>query len=258
MRNGDVADTIALLARRAGLLRSLRSGAKSKRDLVDALSVSRSTVDRAVRKLETRGFVERSDGTVDIALKGRLALAAYESLVTDVASLRVAGDVLEPLDSKALMDVSLLRNAEVVQPDPVTPNQPVATLRDHLREASQVRGFATGVLPSHVNEYYERVVEHGASVELVITEDVLEEVVASYGDAFEEALETGRFHVWLADRTLEYSLLVVEKANQTVVCALVYADRGVFGVVENDDERAEQWAISVFEELRENADPVPL
>lgn len=258
MGSGDVADTVELLARRAGLLRSLRSGPKSKRDLVDALSVSRSTVDRAVRNLEARGFVERREGTVGISLKGRLALAAFESLATDVASLDDAGGVLEPLDSTATMDVSLLRGAEVVRPDPVTPNQPVAVLRDHLRDASRVRGFATGVLPSHVNEYYERVVEHGASVKLVVTGDVLDEVVANYGDAFEEALGTGRFHVWCTDRELEYSLLVVETPERTVVCALVYGDRGVFGVVENDDEQAVNWAIDAFESLREDADPVPL
>lgn len=258
MRNGEVADTVELLARRAGLLRALRSESQSKRGLVDALSVSRSTVDRAVRNLEARGFVNRDEGTVTISLRGRLALDAYESFATEVAGLENTGGVLEPLDPTTHMDVSLLQNADVVQPQPVAPNQPVTALRDHLQGASRVRGFAAGVLPSHVDEYYERIVEHGASVELVISEDVLEEVVASYGAAFEEALETGRFHVWLTDRELQYSLLVVEKPQQTVVCALVYADRGVFGVLENEDDRAEEWAIGVFEELREAADPMPL
>lgn len=258
MRNGDVAETIEVLARRAGLLRALQSEPQSKRNLVDTLAVSRSTVDRAVRQLEARGFVERRDGTVAISLQGRLALDAYESFAADVAGLENAGSVLDPLASTTPMDVSLLRNATVVQPEPVAPNQPVSALRDHLQEASRVRGFATGVLPSLIDEYHERVVEHGASVELVITEDVLEEVVASYGDAFEEAVESDWLHVWLADQPLEYSLLVVEKPQKTVVCALVYADRGVFGVLENEDDRAEEWAIGLFEELRESADPIPM
>jgi predicted transcriptional regulator len=257
MRDADVAGTIELLARRTELLRSLRFEPQSKRDLVETMSVSRSTVGRAVRQLEARGFVERRDGTIAISLQGRLALDAYESFTTELANLEGARAVLEPLDSTARMDVSLLRNADVVQPEPVAPNQPVAALRDHLQDASRVRGFATQVLPSHVDEYYERIVEHEASVEFVVTEDVLEEVVATHGDVFEEALETGRFHMWLADQPLDYSLLVVDKPQQTVVCALVYGDSGVFGVLENEDDRAVEWALGLFDELRESADPIP-
>lgn len=258
MRNGDVAETVELLARRAGLLHSLRSEAQSKRDLVDALSVSRSTVDRAVRNLEARGLVERRDGTVGISLKGRLAFAAFESLATDVQSLDAAGTVLEPLDSTATMDVSLLRNAEVVQADSVTPHRPIVTLRDHLEGASEVRGFTTGVLPSHVDAYREQIVDHGMSVEFVVTEDVLEELVTSHRDTLEELLDTGRLDVWCADHVLEYSLFVVETADRTVVCAVVYDDRGVFGVVENDDEQAVRWATGLFEELREDADQISM
>lgn len=254
MGDGDVADTVKLLTRRADVLRALRSGRQSKRDLVDELSVSRSTVDRAVRRLESEGFVERHDGAVAISLTGRLALSAYELLATDVTSLAAAEDVLEPLSSTAPMDVSLLRNADVVRAGAVAPNQPVTELRDHLGEAAGVKGFAAGVLPSHIEQYHELIVERGSPVELVITDDVLEEVVTNYSDAFEEAAATGRFHVWLADTDLEYSLLVVEKARETVVCGMVYADRGVAGVVTNDDPRAVRWATDLFATFRADAE----
>ena len=257
MRDGDVADTVELLARRAGLLRSLRSGTKSKRDLVDALSVSRSTVDRAIRNLEARGFVGRGGGTVDITLKGRLAFAAFESLAADVESLDAAGSVLEPLHAASTMDVSLLRNAEVVQPDPVTPHRSADALLEYLRDASRVRGFANVVLPSYVGVYRDNILNQGTSVDLVVTSDVLEELVTNHRDTLDRTLDTENLNLQCSGRALEYSLLVVETGERTVVGALVCDDRGAFGVVENDDEQAVQWATDLLEELRTDADPVP-
>ncbi|WP_232688236.1 helix-turn-helix transcriptional regulator [Halobacterium zhouii] len=258
MVDGDVASTVELLARRAELLRSLRAGAESKRDLVDALSVSRSTVDRAIRRLESHGFVARCEGAVEITLKGRLALTAFESFAADVSSLDAAGAVLERMGASSRMDVSMLRNADVVEPDRVTPNRPAGALLEHLQNATSVRGFTNVVLPSYVDVFRENILNHDVPVDLVVTPDVLEELVANYRDTLDQTLETECLDLLCANRTLEYSLLVVDIGRQTVVGALVYDEQGVFGVLENDDDRAVEWATDLLDELRSNADRVPM
>lgn len=258
MPTRDAADTVDLLARRADVLALLRGGEQTKRALVESHSASRSTVDRAVRDLESRGFVTRSDGSVAITLQGRLALSVFEDAAAAVESLDAAGPVLEPLDATATIDVALLRGADVLRADSVTPNRPVVELASLLDEATAVCGFARGVLPSHVEAYYDRVVNHGTTVRFVVTDEVLDEVVASYDDMLAAALDTGRFEVMRATRSLEYDLLLVEKTDRTVVSAIVYGDRGVAGVVSNDDERAVDWAASTLEDLRDAAEPVSL
>jgi len=52
-------EVVELLARRATLLRLLRERPRLKRELAEELSVSRSTVDRAVRNLEATDYVAR-------------------------------------------------------------------------------------------------------------------------------------------------------------------------------------------------------
>lgn len=251
----DTGDAVAMLARRAELLRSLRDRARTKQELAVAQSVSRSTVDRAVRDLEAAGFVAREDG-VSITLQGRIALDAYERFAETLDALDAASDVLDALPANEPIDGTLLRGTSVVRPDPIAPQRPYLAYQSVLEEASAVRGFAPAVLDENVPRFRARIVEDEVAVDLTVAPAALDELVSSHADAVGEALDTGRLTLRRANEILDYGLVLADQPDRTVVCVLVYGDRGLAGVLRNDEQHAVRWAERVYERLRDDADPL--
>lgn len=249
------ADAIEVLVRRADVLRVLSDGQRPKRELVHEVSVSRSTVDRAVRVLESHGFVDRNDG-VSLTLRGRLALDAYEGLEDTIDAVGEAGDVLDPLSADATFDTRLLRDATIVRPTPVSPQRPYVSYQRLVEDAEAVRGFAPVVLENNVPKFREKIVEDGIDADLTVAPDALEELVSEHADAVEAALDTGHLTLRRATETLEYALMLVEQPECTYACALVYDENGFAGTISNDSPDAIRWAEGVYERLRTEARPL--
>lgn len=248
-------ETLDLLGRRADLLALLRESPRTKPELASALSVSRSTVDRAVRNLEAENLVARGD-TVSLTLTGALALDAYERFADQLDALGSAGSLFESLPANAVVDPALLRDATVVTPSEVAPHRAVETYGSLVADASRVRGFACAVLDTNVERFRERIVEDEVPVELVVTEDVLDALVATHSDAISDSRESGNLSIYRATQTLAYNLMLVE-TDATHVCALVHDHDGHVGLVVNDDPDAVAWAEGVYESIREDAVPLP-
>ena len=246
-------DAVALLAQRAELLRSLQDGPRAKQNLAATQSVSRSTVDRAVRTLEAHGFVARNDA-VSLTLRGRLALDAYDEFVGQLDALDAAGELLDVLPADATIDGALLRGADVVQSNPIAPQRPYIAYQSVVENATAVRGFAPAVLDENVPQFRDRIVDGAAPVDLTVAPAALDELVSSHADAVEEALDTGRLTLREATTVLEYGLVLVEQPERTVVCVLVFDDHGLAGVVENDERHAIEWADDVYEQICEDAE----
>lgn len=253
--DGSAAETVELLARRANLLRTLREGPREKRDLVAEHSVSRSTIDRAVRNLAAQNLVTRDD-RISLTLKGHLAIDAYDEFAEDVESLADAEPVLESLSPDATIDRSLLAGATVLQSNRVTPQRPANDFLSVIEDAIELRAFGTALLPSYLEFIHDRVVDGSLHVDLVLTADVLDELLAGHGDTVQEALDTGDLVLREAGETLEYSLGIAELPERTVVSAIVYDDHGRNGVVYNDAPEAVRWAEQVYERLRADAEPL--
>jgi predicted transcriptional regulator len=248
--------TVDVLARRAALLRAVRAEPRSKPALVEELSVSRSTVDRAVRELEAQGFVERSGG-VSLTLQGRLALDSYETLAADLDGLDAANQALETLPGDARVDTVLFRGAHVVEASPVAPQRATEAYRSLAADATHIRGYASALLDSTVPTLRDRIVDEGLDLDLVVDPDVLEALVGSHGSAVADARKSGRFTMREASERLAYSLMLVETPATTHATALFYDDGGHSSLVRNDAQAAVAWAESVYEDLRAAADPLP-
>jgi len=251
----DAGPPLDLLARRAELLRLLRDGPTAKPELADALGVSRSTVDRAVRQLEARGFVERSGGGgVSLALKGRLALDSYEAFAADLAGLDAADGAIDALPDDARVAPALFRDATVVESTGVAPQRPTEAYLSLAEDATRIRGYASRLLDSTVPALRDRVVDDGLELDLVVDPDVLDALLGAHGDAVADALDTGRLTLREGSDGLAYSLMLVDEPKRTRACALLYDESGHTALVHNDDPAAVEWAEGVYESLRDGAD----
>lgn len=238
-----------LVARRTATMAALRDHSRTKQELVEALDVSRSTVDRAVRELEQAEFVTRADGGVGLTLSGRLALDSYEK---HLAELTTIGDVIPDLDALPQdldLPAALFRDPTVVTPDRAAPHRPSDVILDLLDGASEVKHYATGIRPEYLEQYWDRVFD-GGRLEVVATPDVVAEAVQESPEILKQALDTGNVSLLETEEARPYSFVV---ADDTDVCVLLYEDHALMAVLRNDNPATACWAVDRFEALQADA-----
>ncbi|WP_128478780.1 helix-turn-helix transcriptional regulator [Halorussus pelagicus] len=180
MRSGP-ADLQKCLRTRSHFLARLRHP-RQKCELADDLEESRSTIDRALRELETAGFVERADRGYQTTLTGELAFETYRRYVARLDGLLAARDALVPLPTDAALDGALFEDATVSLPTQCSPHAPVESFEALLRDADHVRVFATAVIPAYVDIFHEQVVEEEMTAEVVSAEGVLDWILSRRED----------------------------------------------------------------------------
>jgi predicted transcriptional regulator len=253
MGGGDRGELEGVLAKREGTLRALLEEPRGKRDLVDALDVPRSTLDRAVRELETAGLVEYRDGAYRPTLFGRTALETHETYRRSLDDLTAAADVVAPLPPDSPLDRTFLVGAEVVASAPHLPDEVVGRLFESVRDADRIRGVAPVGMEGHLDAFRDATTTNAGGLELVLTPELFDHVARTRAEETLDAIESGRATLYRAEIPFRFGLWLADDREAGVV---VYTDTGVRGVLVNGDAPAVEWALDLFERVQGGAEPV--
>lgn len=254
-----VADLVDALSVRADLLGELYAaeGSLSKRALVDRLDVSRSTVNRGLRRLRTLGLVGATGGGFVTTPSGELVCEEYAAFADSLGAVLAAQDPIDHLPPGAPLSVDFLADAEVLTVADGPPHLPGSRVIDLVGSADRVAGLAhANATPRAADQFRERI-EAGATVDLVFDRGMFEGLVAEY-DWMAEFLATDRFTARVHD-ALPYGLFLLTDDGGTVACLLVYdEDDRLAGVVLADADPAVAWAREVVGEFRREATTPPV
>lgn len=254
-RDGD--DLVGTLDRRATLLEALDERPRHKPGLVAELSVTRSTVNRAIRELAVAGLVERGNDGFALTTCGELCLDAYREFTAEIDAVRAAADVVEAIPSREYVDAAFLRGADVVQGTVSAPQRPVQAFVDVIEDAVSARGFSQSTYDAYVEVFEDRVVDGGMTAELVLSDDALTALTAEHGAAFERASATGRVDVHRIDSLPAFGLLIAERADGSRVATMgVYERDALSALVTNDSPASLAWASDVVDAHVERASPL--
>lgn len=244
------------LTRRTETLREVNDGPVQKRDLVTALDVSRSTVDRALRELVAMDLVERVDGVYRTTLAGRLAVDAFDDLQRRTHGIDAALDVLSVLPHDAPFPPDLFAGATVVEPTPISPHRPAETNVELLSWAGHVRGVVSAVSEQYVANY-RTAIAGGTSVDLVFPSAVLERLITRYDTAGDPVFERDTVEVRETTESLPCSVKLHERDGERVASLTVYGPDGLRGLVTNDSPEAVSWVTSYIDRVWDDADRLP-
>lgn len=247
-------DVLQTLSRRRDLLSRLENGPRRKRDLVADLSVSRSTIDRAIRELESVEFVERCEGSFRLTAAGRLALSEYRRRLESLGAIADCCELLAHIPPDAPMSVDMLIGASATEPKPHAPNEPIEEIVDLLSSADRFRGFATAQrLPRLRDRLYELTIDGSLEAEAIFTEELADFLLENHPQQMRDVLRDGHFDMY-AIPTIPFGLGIVETPSQSRAFVVVHGDSGqVRGVIQNDSSAALEWADGVFRRLRARA-----
>ena len=245
-------DIVNTVSSRQPVLESLQAEPKDKRALVDELELSRSTIDRSVRELETQGLVEYSDGTLIVTPVGQLGINGLTEL-TDTIEL---GQRLEmflewmPMDEFGV-DIRLLADADIVVAEPGDPWSMINRHVELIKKMEECRCFLpfTGL---HAQEAaHQQVVEHGAGGELVVESKIADVHMSEpeYAELSEEIIATGRFDYFECPEELPYALAIIDDTVQIVVSE---GDEPR-ALLETENDEMRDWAEGRYEEYRQQS-----
>lgn len=245
------------VTQRAAVIERLSDGSRDKRELTEGLDVSRQTVDRAIRELESAAMVERTDEGYRLTLVGRLAFREFEALLGRYERLCLARDLLVHLPPDTRIDADVLAGATVVHADRRLPLEPARELERLVEEADTLVGYSPVSVPQYVSLFHHQVTRTDTEIELFLDEALLERLVSGYTEELQEALSTPNFTLFRLSESLCPNMGIV-LADGSSVHIGVYDDTGnIRGTITTDADAAVAWARDRFETCRENGRKVP-
>ena len=246
---------IELVARREDVLSELIDGAIAKRDLVDRLGTSRSTVDRAIRELENAVLVERRDGGYAATMVGRLALECYQAYRRESRHIFESEEALSPLPADCDLPLEFVCESKIEVASDPAPYRPMERIHDAITEADEFRILLPVLYdPRFLERCYVHAVEEGNSTSMVVDESVVETARKDFPDRTAEKMACEWFSAWTGE-TPPYGLLLTTHNGETGAFVVVFGESlgPVHAVLETDSPIAVQWAERRFRRCVEAA-----
>lgn len=240
------------VARRAPVIKCLLKEPSDKRELESVLDVSRTTVDRAVRRLSEAECITQRDGRWEVTLLGRLAYEQYEQLTTKYEGLVTAQALLSHLPSSTPLDVRILVDAEILPAEPPAPHIPTDRLEQLLDGSNRVRGFSPVVLPKFIPLFHYHTVDQDTNINLVLEDEIIEYLRKVHAQKLCAVIESDSGSVWSLDQKLPFGLVLID---EDIVWLAVYdEDGGLKGAIINDNSETIRWATAMFNSYRQQAE----
>lgn len=245
-----------VLSNRHEVLDALVAGSATKPELVAALDMARSTVDRAVRDLEEVGAVVEAGGTYAATTAGRLAAEEHARHRSATAAIHDATEFANHLPRDAPLDPCLLEGARVVFSAEHAPDQALGASATLFEQATALRGLAPVVLSVYPELIADRLERGELSVEVVAARDVVESLPDLPSPKLGQVLSAESVSLFETDADLPYALWLMETPEGTHAGVTVHDGGGVAGVLVNGAEPAVEWARAQYRQYRAGATPV--
>ena len=247
----DTAALADVLRKRAPLLETLADGPLTQRDVRDELGVSRSTVYKALRELESAGLVVgRPEGYALTGL-GRLAWRRRDCYLARLDRLTVADRLLAsvPLDQR--LPLSLFEHGKVYVSGRHAPERPLEQMEARGEVADRLRCFSPSGMPRYLGNIHERVEAGRQTATLVLERPALERLETDY-ERFEAVRSEPDVEFRVVGEELPFALILYDDDE---LGFFAYDDGVLVGAVFSDDPDVVRWGEHRFERRYERSDP---
>ena len=253
MGRDAVSDLVRTLCNRHEFLVALRVAPREKRSRVETLGVSRSTIDRALRELETEGLVERTERGYRLTAAGRLAASLTDAMLSATSDLHAVAEPLRATSADAPVDLRLVSGATAAEATERVRSRPLTPVLDLLKDASRVYVLAPVISrPGSFDRVREAVLDAGTDVEMVFEASLAEQLLPPNADRV--ARMVGKGFTPLVTTGVPFGLVLGETDDGWETHVVTYGDDGdLRGVVSNDTPAAAAWAWETFQRYRADA-----
>lgn len=249
---------IARSEHRVGVLESLAASPRDRADLRAATGASASTLGRVLGDFEARQWVARDGPTYALTHLGEFVADHFLGLREAMTTEHTLRDVWHWLPREMEgFSVDLFADAVVSFPGPRYPYEPVERLTQLIEGTSRLRGFDTIVFKSVNNEAVCRAVLDGMELEYVYSPAALQGTYAWNPERVMEAAARDNCTVLVHDALPDGDRCGIGIVDDRAGICCHDAETGALrAIVDTGDLAARDWAISTFERVRREAEPV--
>lgn len=250
-----VKEACSVVLQRWEVMDCLRETSKDKRTLVEDLDCSRSTVNRAVRELESIGVIEYSDGKYGVTPLGESIASRFEEMMKTVKLWTQLEPFLQWVPEEEFdLELQHLEDAELLLPEP---SNPYAMINRHVEVVGQTDDHKC-VLPliglHGLKAGHKQVIDNGARAELIVTPEAADTLQSDpgYAELTEDMAATGRFKLYQYEGDIPYFVGLLDNTVQIGV-----DEQGEpRALLETDNTEVRAWAEKTFNEYKYQAELV--
>ena len=249
---------IASSKHRVGILAALAAERRDRAALQSETGAHASTIGRVLGDFEERRWVERTGPMYELTPLGTFVAERFSDLRDSMETEMKLRDVWEWLPREMEgFSVDLFADAVVSYPAPGYPYEPVDRVVQLVEESDSVWALGATVFKSVANEAFCRAVEGGTEIEVVYSPAVLAATVAWDPDRFEAVAARDHCTVLVHDDLPDRTRCGIDIFDDRVgICCHDTETRALRAWVDTAAPEARAWALSVFEQYREEARPV--
>ena len=251
-------DFLARSTHRVGVLEALRGGARERSELRAGTGASTPTMSRILGDFEDRRWIARDGPAYELTPLGEFVAERFLELREAMEVERRLRDVWQWLPREMEgFSVELFADAVVSYPGPGYPYEPVERLTQLIEGTTRMRGFDSIVFKSVNNETVCRAVLDGMELEYVYSPTALEGTFAWDPQRVAEAASCANCTVLVHDDLPDRSRCGLGIVDDRVGICCHDAETGALtAIVDTDAPEAREWAVSTFERVRDEAEPV--
>ncbi|AGB16998.1 hypothetical protein Halru_2415 [Halovivax ruber XH-70] len=244
-----------VVEKRHGVLETLAKRPQTKPEIVENISPSRPTINRAIRNLIDLDCIERPDNEYELTSVGMIALREYQKYHETIEKVNRSSDILLELP-KGSITSRFLRGSQVDHTNPSAPEASLETSISYIKNSSELSTFVTVIKPFYLDGIVELTRDEGLNTEIIMEENTLEAFQEFFPARFDQIVATEDISMYVLDANLPFGLWFVNGDIGDVAGIAVHTSGGLKGVLINDSDVAVTWAHDTYSEYRERADPI--
>lgn len=245
----SVCEIIDIVLKREEILRLICENQPDKRDLVDSLSESRPTIDRAIRELEDHQLARREDGVCKPTYTGKMACELYLDFKDAFKVLENTSTGLSSLPLDADLDKAVFHGGSVFHPPDYAPYEEIEPMHEDINNGEQIVAVTQILLP-HINQILTRGAEDQMDVDLIISNEVLDVLLKNQPETILPCIELSDT-IYTNDELSQYSLFLID--GEILYTAIFSQTNHLSAVIRNTNHQAVQWAKNLISDLKEDA-----
>lgn len=185
-------DRLGDIVRHGPVLEVLRDGPRDRREIEEALDVSRATSHRFPQWLDQRGFVEKVDGRFQLTGPGEAIADEVLRFEANVRTVQRLFPLLELIcEDHQEFVLKPFVEARVTRAEPEDPYRPVERFLSLLGESDTFRGFNTPhMAPLVLGEFHQQIFE-ATETEIVYLPAIAEKLLETYPEQTRAAVDRG-------------------------------------------------------------------
>ena len=248
---------LANSASRVRVLDALAGAPATRRELQEETGVPRSTAARALDDAEARGWVDSEGSRYRLTSAGEARVFEFRDYVETTRGMQHLGEAIDWLPEPARsLDFRHLRNATITTPTETNPTEQFDRGMELVQDAEEYRGLTQNSLPEYMRVLRDRVVQGRLDFQGVIER--------GFVDVLRDEPERATLwhdladRMWLYDGHVPLNMHVVDGTALIWLCDEDHDGQDVIvkGLLESAHPEVVSWAESLYEEYRNESEPM--